>query len=83
MEDVARTAAPRPTAVLRLHDLPALGLVQALQEGGVRVPGDVAAAGYEDLAFAATAVVPLTSVRRPAHAVGMRAGRLLMEQTAQ
>jgi LacI family transcriptional regulator len=74
---------PRPTAVLCFHDLLALGLMQALHEAGVRVPQDVAVVGYEDLAFAATAVVPLTSVRWPAQPLGMRAGRLLMEHTAQ
>ncbi|WP_455771772.1 LacI family DNA-binding transcriptional regulator [Streptomyces roseolus] len=75
--------APRPTAVLCLHDLLALGLMQALHEAGVRMPHDVAVTGYEDLAFAASAMVPLTSVRWPAHSVGMRAGRLLIEHTAQ
>ncbi|MER8037125.1 LacI family DNA-binding transcriptional regulator [Streptomyces hydrogenans] len=75
--------APRPTAVLCFHDLPALGLMQVLHEAGVRVPHDVAVAGYEDLAFAAAAAVPLTSVRWPARTLGMRAGRLLIEHTAQ
>ncbi|WP_405860022.1 LacI family transcriptional regulator [Streptomyces sp. NBC_00090] len=74
---------PRPTAVLCFHDLLTLGLMQALHEAGIRVPHDVAVAGYEDLAFAAASVVPLTSVRRPAHTMGMRAGRLLIEHTAQ
>ncbi len=74
---------PRPTAVVCVHDLPALGLMQALHEAGVRVPHDVAVVGYEDLVFAEAAVVPLTSVRWPAHALGMRGGRLLIEHTAQ
>ncbi|CAM5692300.1 LacI family transcriptional regulator OS=Streptomyces glaucescens OX=1907 GN=SGLAU_29800 PE=4 SV=1 [Streptomyces glaucescens] len=38
--------------------------------------------GYDDIEFAASAVVPLTSVRRPAVAMGRQAGRLLIEDTA-
>ncbi|MFD3518323.1 substrate-binding domain-containing protein [Streptomyces sp. NPDC058663] len=54
-----------------------------LYKAGVRVPHDVAMVGYEDLVFAEAAMVPLTSARWPAHALGMRGGRLLIEHTAQ
>ncbi|MFF9500943.1 LacI family DNA-binding transcriptional regulator [Streptomyces sp. NPDC014656] len=74
---------PRPAAALCFQDLPALGLMRALHGAGVRVPHGVAVVGYEDPAFAPAAVVPLTSVRRPARSPGTRAGRLLVERTAQ
>ncbi|MFI1722236.1 LacI family DNA-binding transcriptional regulator [Streptomyces sp. NPDC020489] len=73
----------RPTAVFCANDLLALGVLQALYEAGLRVPDDIAVLGYDDIEFAASAVVPLTSVRRPASAMGRRAGRLLVEDTAQ
>ncbi|GAA4811051.1 hypothetical protein GCM10023220_47410 [Streptomyces ziwulingensis] len=60
----------------------ALGVLQALYEAGLRVPDDIAVVGYDDIEFAASAVVPLTSVRRPAVAMGREAGRLLIEDTA-
>ncbi|CAL9386805.1 hypothetical protein [Streptomyces sp. enrichment culture] len=44
--------------------------------------GDITVAGYDGIEFAAPAVVPLTSVRRPATATGGRAGRHLVEDTA-
>ncbi|MGW7265087.1 LacI family DNA-binding transcriptional regulator [Streptomyces sp. NPDC054842] len=73
----------RPTAVFCANDLLALGVIQALYEAGLRVPDDIAVVGYDDIEFAASAVVPLTSVRRPAAAMGHRAGRLLIEDTAR
>ncbi|MGW2169619.1 LacI family DNA-binding transcriptional regulator [Streptomyces sp. NPDC001705] len=73
----------RPTAVFCANDLLALGVLQALYEGGLRVPDDIAVVGYDDIEFAASAVVPLTSVRRPAAAMGRQAGRLLIEDTAR
>ncbi|MDQ0585473.1 DNA-binding LacI/PurR family transcriptional regulator [Streptomyces rishiriensis] len=72
----------RPTAVFCANDLLALGVLQALYEAGLRVPDDIAVVGYDDIEFAASAVVPLTSVRRPAVAMGRQAGRLLIEETA-
>ncbi len=72
----------RPTAAFRADDLLALGVIQALYEAGLKVPEDIAMVGYGDLAFAASAVVPLTTVRRPTVAMGRQAGRLLIEDTA-
>ncbi|WP_430727346.1 substrate-binding domain-containing protein [Streptomyces beigongshangae] len=76
--DLIRRAA---TGVFCANDLLALGVLQALYEAGLRVPEDIAVVGYDDIEFAASAVVPLTSVRRPAVAMGRQAGRLLIEDT--
>jgi LacI family transcriptional regulator len=73
----------RPTAVFCANDLLALGVMQALYEAGLRVPDDMAVIGYDDIEFAASAVVPLTSVRRPAVAMGLQAGRMLIEDAAR
>ncbi|KPC84751.1 LacI family DNA-binding transcriptional regulator [Streptomyces sp. NRRL S-4] len=73
----------RPSAVFCANDLLALGVLQALYEAGLKVPEDLAVVGYDDIEFAASAVVPLTSVRRPAVAMGRQAGRLLVEETTR
>ncbi|MFF7365169.1 substrate-binding domain-containing protein [Streptomyces sp. NPDC008125] len=72
---------PRPTAVFCANDLLALGVLQALYAAGVRVPGDVAIVGYDDIEFAAAAAVPLTSVRQPAVRMGQLAAELLLEES--
>ncbi|MFE6970191.1 LacI family DNA-binding transcriptional regulator [Isoptericola sp. NPDC057653] len=75
-------AAPgaRPDAVLAGNDTHALGLVRALLDGGVRVPEDVAVVGYDDIPFATTGAVPLTTVRQPARAIGTAAAEILLRE---
>ncbi|MGN8027434.1 LacI family DNA-binding transcriptional regulator [Microbacterium sp. 22242] len=73
-------AAVRPDAVFAVNDLLAVGVLQALAlaGSGVRVPDDVALIGYDDIDFAASTVVPLSSIRQPARALGSTAVELLL-----
>lgn len=72
---------PRPTAVFCANDLLALGVLQAMVAAGVRVPAEMAIAGYDDNEFAGAAAVPLTSVRQPARRIGRTAAELLIAET--
>ena len=72
-----------PDAVLAANDLVALGVLEALVvEGSVRVPGDVALVGYDDIDFASAAMVPLSSVRQPTELIGRTAVGILLEEAA-
>lgn len=73
--------AQRPTAVFCANDLLALGVLQVVYAAGIAVPRDLAIVGYDDIQFAAAAVVPLTSVRQPAAEMGRMAADLLLEET--
>lgn len=76
----ARAPADRPDAVFCANDLLAVGLLQgAAILGGIRVPEQLALIGYDDIDFAATAVVPLSSIRQPARSIGATAVELLLE----
>ncbi|WP_374007466.1 LacI family DNA-binding transcriptional regulator [Leifsonia sp. LS-T14] len=77
-----RAAGDRPDAVFAANDLVAIGLLQSLLQAGVRVPEDVALVGYDDIAFASAAVVPLSSVRQPSLEIGSTAMDLLLQLTA-
>ncbi|MCU1469258.1 MAG: LacI family transcriptional regulator [Glaciihabitans sp.] len=78
---VARSAADRPDGVFTANDLIAVGLLQALvMQSDIRVPGDIALVGYDDIDFAETAVVPLSSVRQPSALLGRTAVELLLEE---
>ncbi|MBO9047559.1 LacI family DNA-binding transcriptional regulator [Curtobacterium flaccumfaciens pv. flaccumfaciens] len=80
----ARPAAERPDAVFAANDLLAVGLEQAfIMRGTIAVPEQIAIVGYDDIAFAESAVVPLTSVRQPAQDLGRRAIELLTKQVEQ
>jgi LacI family transcriptional regulator len=72
----------RPTAVFAANDLLAIGLLQGFVTAGLRVPDDMAIVGYDDIAFAAAAAVPLSSVRQPRLAIGYRAAELLFDEIA-
>jgi LacI family transcriptional regulator len=75
---LARAAGERPEGIFAANDLIAVGLLQALaMTGDVRVPDDIALVGYDDIDFAASTVVPLTSVRQPAEQLGATAVELL------
>jgi len=75
-------AAVRPTAAFCANDLVALGLLQACASLNIAVPGDLAIVGYDDIDFAAAAMVPLTSVRQPRHRLGRTAAELLLQETS-
>jgi LacI family transcriptional regulator len=72
----------RPTAVFAANDLLAIGLLQGLVLEGLRVPDDISIVGYDDIAFAAAAAVPLSSVRQPRAEIGAQAARLLLAEIA-
>ncbi len=76
-----RIAAGSIDAVFAANDLLAIGVQQALLGGDrpVTIPGDVALVGYDDISFAAAAVVPITSVRQPRKELGAMAVQLLAE----
>lgn len=77
----ARPRAERPDAVFAANDLLAVGLEQAfIMRGTISVPEEIAIVGYDDIAFAEAAVVPLTSVRQPAQDLGRQAIELLTKQ---
>ncbi|RYB89195.1 LacI family transcriptional regulator [Nocardioides glacieisoli] len=70
----------RPSAVFCANDLVALGLLQQVVSTGQKVPEDLAIVGYDDIAFAASAAVPLTSVRQPRQSLGRTAAELLIDE---
>lgn len=68
----------RPSAVICANDLLALGLIQELMRLGVDVPGDIAVVGYDDIEWAQTGAVPLTTVSQPRALLGRTAVEMLI-----
>lgn len=75
----ARPPAARPDAVFTANDLIAIGLAQTLISSGIAVPDEIAIVGYDNIEYAANAVVPLTSVRPPHEDFGRAAIDLLLD----
>jgi LacI family transcriptional regulator len=70
--DLLREAGARFTAIACANDLLALGALQRLAALGVRVPGDVSVAGFDDISTAALTAPSLSTVRLPLRELGRR-----------
>jgi LacI family transcriptional regulator len=82
LEILGRPAEKRPDAIFAANDLLALGIMQALiVSPDVSIPKDIALVGYDDISFAGSAIIPLTSIRQPSMLIGAQAVELLMEET--
>jgi DNA-binding LacI/PurR family transcriptional regulator len=64
-------------ALFAASDLMALGAMTALREAGLRVPQDVAVAGFDDSVAATLADPPLTTMRHPCAEIALEALRIL------
>jgi LacI family transcriptional regulator len=71
-----------PRAVLCGNDLIALGAIDAFLEHGLAIPGDVSIVGYDDIWFASSRLVRLTTVRQPRDAIGRAAVALALDRLA-
>ncbi len=70
-----------PDGIFCANDLLAIGVMQAvLLIRGLRIPEDLALIGYDDIDFSASAVVPLSSVRKPTELMGRTSVELLLEE---
>ena len=76
---LALPVAQRPTAIFAVSDKTALGALDALRLGGVRIPEDMALASFDDIAESQHAMPALTTVRYPLQGLGQAAARRLIE----
>jgi LacI family transcriptional regulator len=69
----------RPSAIFASNDAMAIGALSALRASGLKVPDDVAVAGFDDIPMAAYVEPPLSSVHVNISALGERATVRLLE----
>jgi LacI family transcriptional regulator len=69
-----------PTAIFCANDLLALGVMRTLRENKFKIPEQVSVLGYDDIEFAASAAVPLSSISQPAYQMGVTAADLLLNE---
>ena len=83
--DRARTAAgvmladgsQRPTAVFACSDMMALGVYDAADDAGLRIPDDLSVIGFDDVQESAWSTPPLTTIQQPIAEMGAAAFRML------
>lgn len=72
----------RPDAVFAGNDLLAIGLIEALRAEQIRVPEEIAVVGYDDIPYAATSRIPLTTVRQPITVLARAAVEAMLRRLA-
>jgi LacI family transcriptional regulator len=66
-------------AVFCANDSMAIGLMHALRDQGISVPGDVAIIGFDDLPIASSIIPTLSTMRQPVADLGRTAAQLLLD----
>jgi len=69
----------RPTAVFCSDDYMAIGVVKRIQDLGLRVPGDVAVVGFDDIEAALYVQPALTTIRQPMVELGRTSIDILLD----
>ncbi|MBS1885847.1 MAG: LacI family DNA-binding transcriptional regulator [Actinobacteria bacterium] len=70
----------RPRAIFTASNFMTAGAFHAIRDLGLRVPDDVALAGFDDLDWTTLVDPPITVVAQPVIEVGRRAGELLLDR---
>ena len=70
---------PLPTAIFAMNDLMAAGCMAALQEKGLRIPRDMAVAGFDNREIASYLQPPLTTISLPTTEIGVKAALYIMD----
>ena len=69
-----------PTAVFARNDFAAIGALRAAHKLGMRVPEDVAIAGFDNIPLASFTTPPLTTVEQPIVEQGSAAAEFLLDR---
>lgn len=69
-----------PTAVFARNDFTAIGALNGIKQAGLRIPEDIAVAGYDDIPLAAHLTPALTTMRQPTREQGRLAATLLLRR---
>jgi LacI family transcriptional regulator len=71
---------PRPTALVVINDLLAIGAIRAANDLGLKIPIDISLASFDDLPISSYLVPRLTTVRRDNKAIGIAVTKMLLER---
>ncbi len=72
--------ARRPTAMIALNDMMAIGALQAARDRGLQVGKEFAVSGFDDAPMVQYTFPPLTTVRQPIAEIGQRIISMLLER---
>jgi LacI family transcriptional regulator len=75
-----KAPAGRPTALIGMNDLSALGAMRAALDAGLSIPGDLSVVGVDDIPFASYSPIALSSVRQRYRKISQMATELILSR---
>lgn len=70
---------PKPDSIICYNDRMAMSLMEAVYKRGLRIPEDIAVAGFDDLEIGQNVTPTLTTVTFPIYEMGQKAMELLLD----
>lgn len=70
----------RPTALIAMNDLAAIGAMRAAVEAGLRVPTDLSVVGVDDIPLGSFLPVTLSTIAQPIASMARRTAAMLIER---
>ncbi len=77
------TAPDRPEAILATNSLLSAGALEAIRELNLRIPDDIALAGFDETTWSTLVQPPLTVIAQPTYEIGQTAIELLLKRIEQ
>jgi LacI family transcriptional regulator len=69
-----------PDAIFCANDAVALGIMNYFYKSGLKVPEDVSVLGYDNVSYAESALVPLTTVSQTPYQLGFTMGSQMIAE---
>jgi LacI family transcriptional regulator len=73
----------KPTAIFASNDMMAFGVMNAVRDMGLKIPGDISVIGFDDIFQSSQTMPGLTTVHQPLEQMGRKATRLLIEMMSE
>ncbi|MDN3612491.1 substrate-binding domain-containing protein [Vibrio ostreicida] len=74
---------PLPSAVFVCNDMMAMGVINAANEKGIRIPDDLSIIGYDDILISKFMTPALTTIHQPKYRLGKAAVEALLKKLEQ
>ncbi len=80
MQQLFSSSQPLPDAIFAFNDPVAIGAMKEIKKQGLRIPEDIALAGFSESMLALVVEPQLTSVLQPLYEMGRQSATLLLQQ---
>lgn len=70
----------KPTAIFCINDYSAYGVIDYCMSKGIKIPGEVSIAGFDDIQFSSLGLISLTTIRQPIKEIGRLAAETLFKK---